>query len=249
MGLKIVTAAPAGPAKALQPSSGNSLLIASIDANQVLARAGSTIAGSKMLRNDDYYDQVTGALGARYRLLGLKNQGNAAGGNSGLSVGDIHAQPFVLPRGGTIDRLSIETAGAAGAVIRVGIYEATDETNVYPGALLSPGGVGAEGEFDCASAGRKDVDFSSLVLEAGKLYFVAYQRDATAVNSRGMSGEQYVQAVGGFDPALPASGAQILGFYGARVYAAMPATFPAGLNIWPRSFGAMPLGVFARFSA
>ena len=248
MGLKQVTAAPSGPAKALQPATGSALTISAVGSNEVLARVGTTnvLAGSSALRNDDWYDQITGIMGPRYRLLGLKVMSALAGGNAGMAEGDMHAQPFILPRGGTIDRISIQVLAVAGGVVRFGIYEAGSDTDLYPGALVP----GSENDFVTDVAGR--VDFApagGLTLTAGKVYFACYQRNAIAVAVKGMAAPSDCQAVGGFDPDLPATNAQILGLYVSRVFAAFPATFPGGASIWPSGFGAMPLAVFARMSS
>jgi hypothetical protein len=84
--------------------------------------------------------------------------------------------PFRAGRNVTVDLLALEvTTGVASAQARVGIYSA-DATTGLPGALLTGQGT----LLDCASAGVKTSAISpALVLEAGKLYWLAVHGSST----------------------------------------------------------------------
>lgn len=58
-----------------------------------------------------------------------------------LGNGTLWAMPYLESRGGTIDRLAfLLSTTAPGYYVRLGIYEATSATNLYPGDLLLDSG-------------------------------------------------------------------------------------------------------------
>lgn len=73
--------------------------------------------------------------------------------NQTLSAIDVlYALPLIFSRTGVIDQIGVRVAvvGGAGSKFRIGLYEAKNVTNIYPGRLVV-----ASGEFDGTVLGVK----------------------------------------------------------------------------------------------
>ena len=86
-----------------------------------------------------------------------------------IQGGRMYALPIFCPPGGTIDKLLIEVTTAAEwpeARLRLGIYEALSQSNIYPGELV----FGSD-EIDSSTTGVKTVD-CEIDLQQGTLYWM-----------------------------------------------------------------------------
>ncbi|MCA1572425.1 MAG: hypothetical protein LC798_19415 [Chloroflexi bacterium] len=135
-------------------------------------------------------------------------------------IGIIRAFPFVTPRGGTIDKASVNvTVAAVGGLATIALYEATSDTNLYPAALVAD-----FGEVLTATTGVKTLTINQ-VLTAGKLYWFATWFGVAAPSVRSGS-LAIVQPVLGLDSGLSAPG---VGVQATLTYAATcPDPFPSG---------------------
>jgi hypothetical protein len=84
----------------------------------------------------------------------------------------MYAVPLIVPSGGVIDELSwdITTSGAGNA--RIGIYEATSISNLYPKNLIAD-----LGTFSVGSTGFQGKTGLTVTLESSKLYWIASLSD------------------------------------------------------------------------
>lgn len=197
-------------------------------------------AGGGATKDNHYYKQVGTSPLERWYVAGMSNATALTTGSPAINT--LIAIPFVAPRGGSVDRLGVEvtTLNATG-VMRVGIYSATSDTNLYPSALVT----GSDpAQLTATTAGVKAHTFGTpLVITAGTLYWFAYTAGTAAVAIRAL-------AVGGMEPILGV-GATIgaapgVGLSVARAFAALPATFPASAA----AVTAAPIPAIAcRFSA
>ncbi|MGH2374564.1 MAG: hypothetical protein ACRDIC_14005 [bacterium] len=94
---------------------------------------------------------TAGGLGERWYVAGpVATSGETPSGTS-FAIGRLHTLPLLSPRGGTLDRIAFNvTTAIASGLARVGIYQATSATNLYPDALIVDGG-----EFSTATTGIK----------------------------------------------------------------------------------------------
>lgn len=152
---------------------------------------------------------------------------------------EIMAVPFIASRGGTLDRLgfNVTSVGVAGSALRIGIYDTTSDTNLYPNALVVDGGEVA------TDAGSTKTVTISVTLTAGKLYwFVVLANAASTSSLRGI-------AVAGMLPILGCGNTfpttTQWGWTVARAYGALPANYPAAGSVQ----GATAPAIYGRFSA
>lgn len=156
-----------------------------------------------------------------------------------FTVNQLLAWPFTVARSGaTIDRLSINvlTLGT-GSKARVGIYQATSDTNIYPLNLVVDGG-----EFDTATTGVKTATVS-VALTPHVLYWACYVCSATSPTIRTYSSVEGFPTLCGVGPTMGGSIENILN--AAFTYAALPSTYPTGV---PMGNLSIPM-VAARYSA
>lgn len=157
-----------------------------------------------------------------------------------FSAGTLIAMPFCAPRGGTLDRIGMRFgAGAVGALVRLGIYNVTSDTNLYPGTLLVDAG-----EVDVSSNGTKTLTINQTLV-AGQLYWLVMN-----MNNGGLS--PYTIAMDFCWPIMGSDASFIacdgLGFYLVTAYAALANPFPAGASVWAYAVGEPP-AIGVRFSA
>jgi hypothetical protein len=93
--------------------------------------------------------------------------------------------------------INVTSAGAAGTIARLGIYDADETANGFlPGALIVDAGT-----VSIASTGAKSVAISES-LERGKPYFLALVHDAAAVSMTNCTNISNAPLTGrGFNPA------------------------------------------------
>jgi hypothetical protein len=155
-----------------------------------------------------------------------------------LSSNALLAYPVVSPRSVSIDRLAFNVIGAGGStsLARVGIYQATSATNVYPSALIVDGG-----EQSCTGTGLKSTNVS-VTLEPDILYWACYLEGGTSATHTVARRTKTANILG-----LMTSTSQddATGLSVAQTYGALPSTFPAGATL---QNGGGPM-VIVRYSA
>jgi hypothetical protein len=162
---------------------------------------------------------------------------NTALSTAAITANRLYAEMFVAPRrGGTLDRIAVNvTTGVAGAM-RLGLYLASSESNIYPGALALDAGT-----VDVTSTGVKPITINQPLIGGATYWAVCISGVAPTI--RGM-------AIAGCSGALGISSAlgtaPNTGLYAAYTYGVLPAVFPGGATI----LVAAPIPAIAlRFSA
>jgi hypothetical protein len=183
-----------------------------------------------------------GTLGTR--LYSVASLSAAADLGSYAFLADrLYAAPFICPKAITLDQLIIRVtvAGSATANARLGIYESTSETNLYPGARVVDGG-----EVDCSSTGVKTATISTS-LTAGKLYFlcVLFEEAFSILGTDGVG----IPGVLGYDENPNVGDQATVCIRATQAYGALPATFPATHDRLQPSTGEETPLVFVRLSA
>ncbi len=121
-------------------------------------------------RGLEWFKQV-GTAPEQFRVAGQANGKDLTTGVPGDTR--IYALPLVSPRGGTVDLLSVEvTTAMMGQAIRLGIYQATSDTDLTPGALVVDAGTVPA---NATGVKAKPVNVS---LEPDRLYYLVLQADA-----------------------------------------------------------------------
>lgn len=156
-----------------------------------------------------------------------------------MTANKFYAAPFVAPpRAAALDRVALYvTTGVASSTARIGIYDATSETNLYPNALLWESSA-----LSCATSSTIASENPGLTLVPGRLYWAAVNASST----------QTLRAVAvgcacpifGFPNAISGTASQNC-LDGSRTYGALPNPFTASIAAGTGSFPA----VFLRFSA
>lgn len=165
----------------------------------------------------------TGGVGRRYYLCGVVQSGqNVSGLTETVTLGQLYAAPFVIPRSGlTVVRIgfAVNSAAAAGGVGRCGIYTNTSSTVFYPDALVVD-----SDEFATDSTGGKEATVSASITSPGLYWYVTLfgtsacgiARQATSLDGPWL-GWASITASNGF----------VNRIIKAQTYGALPATFPA----------------------
>jgi hypothetical protein len=156
----------------------------------------------------------------------LGEQPGVAGGGGiysavNLSNDSLFAIPFVSPRAATIDRLAfwVTLAGGSTSLARVGIYDSTSATNIYPNALVVDAG-----EQNCQSTGLKSANVD-VTLEPDRLYWAVYLEGGTSGTHQIYRSTRFLDVLGIVTTTNPSSAATNL--FIAQAYGALPSTFPA----------------------
>ena len=148
----------------------------------------------------------------------------------------MRAMPFISGRGGTLDRIAMNVSTGVAGNARIGIYNSTSDTNLYPNALIVDSGV-----IDVTTAAVKSVIIST-VLDPNKLYWFVVLSDV-APTLRGMN----AGSVGTFMGITSAIGGTMDMYLNVGLtYGALPATFPAGGGM---SAGGVSPVIAVRYSA
>ncbi len=161
-----------------------------------------------------FWPRQTGTTPFDARTLFPQAQGSA----SAYSADILYAGHFYSGRGGLIDRigLKVTVAGAGGKKARVGIYNITSESNLYPNALLLDSG---ELAVDAVAVVEAVVSF---VIPADQFLWVAYLTNGTPT----------VQG-GACRPVMfwDSNYTEVLRLQVSQAYGALPATFPAAATM------------------
>jgi hypothetical protein len=174
-----------------------------------------------------------GSLEVWYCLGQLMNLNNTT---QTFAANQITAYPFVAPaRGGTLDRIAFNVTTAVAGNARVGIYDATSDSNLYPNALVVDGG-----SISTGTTGIKSATIS-VALTPGKLYWCVSLADA-ASSVRALSAGSGNNILG-YDNTLVTNPNRSL--QAALTFGALPGTFPAGAG----TATANPPAAFVRYSA
>lgn len=154
-----------------------------------------------------------------------------------VSTGFLYATPFVVPRGGTLDRIGVEiTTAVAAQTFRVGIYSATSATNIYPNARVLDSGA-----LSAAATGLVSATISQA-LTGGTLYWAIVASSHNNIAMRLISQNDHLQTLGVGTAALGTFHTRL---HVAQAYGALPANYPAGATLAATAW----VGVFGRFSA
>src|SRR5688572_14621086 len=107
-----------------------------------VALPAASPAAESVTKDLTYFRQVGTSPLDRLYLAGHTNCGNPSMSTLSFSIENIRALPILWNRGGKIDKLGINvsSAGGAGCKARLAIYEATSETDLYPGELVLDAG-------------------------------------------------------------------------------------------------------------
>ena len=179
--------------------------------------------------------QRTGSLFNLAHAGGAGITSNFAAGASGstalttVTITDnlLMAVPFVAPpRIASINRIGVYVTTGAGAssVVRLGIYKATSDANIYPDALVIDSGPIAITSTNAAAVAAIDVE-----LNPGELYWAVILADIYTSNgvvrALPLAGTYPIFGIAG---ALSGTAPQI-GLSGTLTYGALSATFPAAV--------------------
>lgn len=150
----------------------------------------------------------------------------------------LRAMPFVAPaRGGTLDRLGYNITTNVAGNTRIGLYNSTSETNIYPSSLIVDSGT----IVNSAAVKTATID---VPLTPGDLYWIALVGDV-APTVRIMASSN-CSSILGWDNTFGTAGNY--GLQVAFAYAALPATFPASATMLTVSTTPVP-ALYYRFSA
>lgn len=222
-------------------STGNMAAIAGAGANTVLTDDGTTVsfAAAPATRDVSYYRQIGTSVERWYSA----QEFNATAIGTVATAATLTAVPFVVTRGGTIDRFAINITSAAGSAanVRAGLYTSTSATNLYPDALLVDSGA-----IDVFTGGNVVVTATvNQALTANTLYWIAFQ------GQNGQACTISAHASGALRPVLGNTSALStvfgVGWTVARAIAALPSTFPGSATVIG-STTAVP-AVWVRYSA
>ena len=135
-----------------------------------------------------------------------------------VTLNQLYAIPFFAGPGGVLSEVAayVTAAGAAGSVLRVGVYRATSRTDLYPGPLVCDAG-----EFAGDSTGLKNGTVSA-VMTPGLQHYVVFIAGVSAPTVRAASFST-LNGVNLSSTLVPGSG-----WTKAQAYGALPSTFPAG---------------------
>lgn len=205
--------APGAPGEGVPVGGAAGEVLAKIDATDFNTEWVPQSGGGGGVSTPDYeYYRDIGS----YHLAGQKIAGNSTSVSHSQNV--LRAIPFISPRGGTVNSLGC-LATTSSSNMRMGIYEATSATDIYPGALLIDAGAGV------VTSSGLDLAISQA-LEPDKLYWIAALNQPNITLWSLFSGQMHqipaAAAAAGFSAA-----------YGnyltiAQAYGALPNPFPGG---------------------
>lgn len=163
-------------------------------------------------------DGASGTLGAMAQKFTTAKWYAALGGRSTIShnLNRMTYMPIWLPASSSVDRLGVEvtTVGAAGSVIRVGMYD--DDGGGRPGALLVDAGT-----VDATTTGAKELTVTQDLASGGVYWLAAVAQVATAT-LRSATGP--LLPVGTDTLAAATAATPPVGFYENSISGALPAS-------------------------
>ena len=141
--------------------------------------------------------------------------------SSTFGAGTLRAMPFLSTRGGVIDRIMCRVVtGTPSAEFRMGIYQSTSQTNLYPNNLILDAGT-----FDASVSGTTRIGTIDVALQSNLLYWFVYVNGGTAnPNIRDVDSDDAFNMLGvgtDFVSAYNSIGVDL-------TYGTLPATFPTG---------------------
>ena len=136
-------------------------------------------------------------------------------------LNSLRAFPFFSVRAGTIDRLCfrVTTAAAAGGLARMGIYQATGETNLYPNNLIVD-----TGTISTTTTGIKNFTVN-VALAANTLYWFVINFGTAAPSILQFDAGSVFPVLGMSADLFTDNG---VGWVVAQTFGALPDPFPAG---------------------
>jgi hypothetical protein len=153
----------------------------------------------------------------------------------------LYVLPFICTRTGTVERvaLNVTTLGASSGA-RVGVYNNTSNTNLYPSSLIA---ASDGGELATTSTGFKiNTIGSPFTLTAGNLYWLAFNCKATAPRVSGVPAAGICQVLGTVSDGVTIG----CGWSVASTYGALPSNYP-GSATYLTPAGVLP-AVYIRFA-
>lgn len=161
------------------------------------------------------------------------------------TLDELACVPFLTTKGHGIDRIAARVVGAYGGtgVFRLGIYESTSRTNLYPSALLVD-----SGELAASSTGVKEATISET-LAANTLYWFAWLVGTEAPNLAGEVPDALPALLG--DDGTLSSVRPAHGWRVSQSYGALPDPFPDGATAWASDaiYTEPIVGVYVRLSS
>jgi hypothetical protein len=132
----------------------------------------------------------------------------------------LYAVPLVMPYRTRLDRVGIRVLGGAGGAARIGIYNAANNVNLAPSALVFDSGA-----IDTTATGF-NIKQVSWTLEGDKLYWMTlvFNTGGMTIRSIPVAGTYPIL---GYDASLEAGSSSAgMGWSGSSTFGAMPPTFP-----------------------
>jgi len=168
----------------------------------------------------DYYQRRNSSL-----YVANCTVADAMGGTSyALYANVLYGVPFIVPAGGTIDKIgmNVQVKAAAGKVCRIGIYKALSNKNLQPYTLISDCGT-----FPISVLGGVVVIGLSVVLDGADFYWFVWNSDAnwTCLNVPKLSIAPTLGYIGNLT--VPDSH-----IYKSQTYGALPNPFPSGCTFY-----------------
>jgi hypothetical protein len=190
------------------------------------------------LADAPFWYRVIGATYDRYYFAGHPWSSTAPGGVATLAVDTMFAVPYFSGRGGTIDRIACNVStGIASGKVRLGIYTSTSDSNPYPATLVLD-----SGELDASTSGVKTATVSQVLDTNALLWFV--YTCGTATPGMRTVGATAFPILGSDNTMVTNMG---VGWFVARAYGALPASFPGSASISTATGNTPLIGV--RYSA
>jgi hypothetical protein len=171
----------------------------------------------------NYLDYYRGIGGGNANTEPWYASGNGDGGNFGTltGAGYLYANYFTVPQTITLDRIAIvnQGTGSSSEKIRLGIYQSTSESNIYPSKLILDAG-----EIVLTSTGTLSITINKTLTPG--LYYLASVYN-TASTSVVFAMIQFGMPALLVNPSGSGSNQSGFGFYKAMAYGALPDPFPA----------------------
>jgi hypothetical protein len=197
-------------------------------------------AGASTTKDAGYYRQVGTATFEAWYPIGQANA-NLTSTRALNAANTIYAIPHVNLRACTIDRIAICTTvpSANNAQnCRLGIYQATSDTNLYPGTLILDAGT-----VNLSGSGALAININQ-VLAANTLYYFVVTTSQTDATLRCITNAGANMLLG-IASTLPA--ATNGGFEAPSAFGALPGSYPAAAPFATTTVN--PFAIYVRYSA
>ena len=155
--------------------------------------------------------------------IGGQMTANTGLGTQLFTADILRAAPFLSTRGGVIDRIACNVTGTSAAgEFRMGIYQATSQTNLYPNNLIVDAGT-----FNSTAGAALRTASISITLQPNTLYWLVHIQGNNSAPFRRVIADDCFNLLGvgtGFTEAY-------YGIEAGFTYGTLPATFPTGGTI------------------